>query len=561
MKEKGQYYVLKEKAVPDVLLRVVEAKRLLDSGKTDSVQDATEQVGISRSSFYKYKDDIFPFHETAKGKTITMVIQLDDEPGLLSIVLKTVAEFHANILTIHQSIPINGIASLTLSVDVLPETGDVTQMVASIEEQTGIHYVKILGREEEQNRIEDESGGSMIRVAVMGYGTIGSGVVEVLDINKNSIAKRAGEEIGVKYILDLRDFPGDPIQEKVVHDYKVIANDPEVQIVVETMGGVEPAYTFVKAMLEAGKHVTTSNKALVAAKGAELIALAKEKNVNFMFEASVGGGIPIIRPLNSCLTADEIEEITGIVNGTTNYMLTKMTEEGSEFDDVLKDAQAKGYAEKDPTADIEGYDACRKIAILTSLVCGQQVDFEDIHTEGITKITATDIRYAKTMGRAIKLLASSHKVGDGYVAMVAPFLLPATHPLYNVNDVFNAIFVHGNVLGDAMFYGSGAGKLPTASAVVADIVDMAKHLDTNIAVEWSSKKLELVDYRNVENCYFVRTSADEKRIEEVFGEVSYVTAEGVSGETGFVTARMSEADYEKKAAELGSVLQMIRVAQ
>ena len=401
----------------------------------------------------------------------------------------------------------------------------------------------------------------MIRVAVMGYGTIGSGVVEVLDINKNSIVKRAGEEIGVKYILDLRDFPGDPIQEKVVHDYKVIANDPEVQIVVETMGGVEPAYTFVKAMLTAGKHVTTSNKALVAAKGAELIALAKEKNVNFMFEASVGGGIPIIRPLNSCLTADEIEEITGIVNGTTNYMLTKMTEEGSEFDDVLKDAQAKGYAEKDPTADIEGYDACRKIAILTSLVCGQQVDFEDIHTEGITKITATDIRYAKAMGRAIKLLASSHKVGDGYVAMVAPFLLPATHPLYNVNDVFNAIFVHGNVLGDAMFYGSGAGKLPTASAVVADIVDMAKHLDTNIAVEWSSKKLELVDYRNVENCYFVRTSADEKRIEEVFGEVSYVTAEGVSGETGFVTARMSEADYEKKAAELGSVLQMIRVAQ
>ena len=290
-----------------------------------------------------------------------------------------------------------------------------------------------------------------MKVAVMGYGTIGSGVVEVLDINRNSITKRAGEEIDVKYILDLRDFPGDPIQEKVVHDYKTIVDDPEVKIVVETMGGVEPAYTFVKAMLEAGKHVTTSNKALVAAKGAELIALAKEKNVNFMFEASVGGGIPIIRPLNSCLTADEIEEITGIVNGTTNYMLTKMSEEGLEFDDVLKDAQAKGYAEKDPTADIEGYDACRKIAILTSLVCGQQVDFEDIHTEGITKITATDIRYAKAMGRAIKLLASSRKVGDGYVAMVAPFLLPSSHPLYSVNDVFNAIFVHGNVLGDAMF--------------------------------------------------------------------------------------------------------------
>lgn len=398
-----------------------------------------------------------------------------------------------------------------------------------------------------------------MKVAVMGYGTIGSGVVEVLDINRNSITKRAGEEIDVKYILDLRDFPGDPIQEKVVHDYKTIVDDPEVKIVVETMGGVEPAYTFVKAMLEAGKHVTTSNKALVAAKGAELIALAKEKNVNFMFEASVGGGIPIIRPLNSCLTADEIEEITGIVNGTTNYMLTKMSEEGLEFDDVLKDAQAKGYAEKDPTADIEGYDACRKIAILTSLVCGQQVDFEDIHTEGITKITATDIRYAKAMGRAIKLLASSRKVGDGYVAMVAPFLLPSSHPLYSVNDVFNAIFVHGNVLGDAMFYGSGAGKLPTASAVVADIVDIAKHQDVNIAVEWSSKKLELVDCGNMENRYFVRTTADQKDVRRVFGEAEYVSAEGVSGECGFITARMSEAGYQKKAAELGNVIQMIRV--
>lgn len=400
----------------------------------------------------------------------------------------------------------------------------------------------------------------MIKVAVMGYGTIGSGVVEVLDINRNSIAKRAGEEIAVKYVLDLRDFPGDPIQDKVVHDYKTIAEDPEVSIVVETMGGVEPAYTFVKAMLEAGKHVTTSNKALVAAKGAELIALAKEKNVNFMFEASVGGGIPIIRPLNSCLTADEIEEITGIVNGTTNYMMTKMSEEGLEFDDVLKDAQAKGYAEKDPTADIEGYDACRKIAILTSLVCGQQVDFEDIHTEGITKISATDIKYAKAMGRAIKLLASSKKVGAGYVAMVAPFLLPQTHPLYSVNDVFNAIFVHGNVLGDAMFYGSGAGKLPTASAVVADIVDIAKHLDVNVAIEWSSKKLELVDYKNSENRYFVRTTADQAAVENVFGSVEYVVAEGVTGEVGFITGSMSEAEYAKKAEELGSVVQMIRVA-
>ena len=401
----------------------------------------------------------------------------------------------------------------------------------------------------------------MIKIAVMGYGTIGSGVVEVLATNKDSIAKRAGDEIEVKYVLDLRDFPGDPIEDKVVHDYQTIVNDPEVSVVVETMGGVEPAYTFVKAMLEAGKHVTTSNKALVADKGAELIALAKAKNVNFLFEASVGGGIPIIRPLNSCLTADEIEEITGILNGTTNYMMTKMSNEGLEFEDVLKDAQEKGYAEKDPSADIEGYDACRKIAILTSLVCGQQVDFNDIHTEGITKISATDIKYAKQMGRVIKLLASSKKTENGYSAMVAPFLLSPEHPLYNVNDVFNAIFVHGNVLGDAMFYGSGAGKLPTASAVVADIVDIAKHLNRNILIEWSSKKLELVDYKKAENVFFVRTTADKAKIGSVFGNVEFVEVEGITGEIGFVTTSMKEDTFATKAAGLGNVLSVIRVGK
>lgn len=398
-----------------------------------------------------------------------------------------------------------------------------------------------------------------MKAAVMGYGTIGSGVVEVLNTNQDSIAKRAGDVIEVKYVLDLRDFPGDPIQEKIVHDYQVIAQDPEVKIVVETMGGVEPAYTFVKAMLEAGKHVTTSNKALVADKGAELIALAREKNVNFLFEASVGGGIPIIRPLNCCLTADEIEEITGILNGTTNYMLTKMSEEGSEFEDVLKDAQEKGYAEKDPTADVEGYDACRKIAILTSLVCGQQVDFNDIHTEGITKISAADIKYAKAMGRTIKLLATSRRVGDSYCAMVSPCMLAPEHPLYPVSDVFNAIFVHGNVLGDAMFYGSGAGKLPTASAVVADMVDIAKHIHTNISLEWSSRKVDLVDYKNATNRFFVRTADSEADVKAAFGEVEFVKAEGVTGEIGFVTGTMTEADYEEKAAKLSGVLQMIRV--
>ena len=251
-----------------------------------------------------------------------------------------------------------------------------------------------------------------MKIAIMGYGTIGSGVAEVLEVNKELIADRAGEPVEVKYILDLREFLGDPNEDKIIHDYKQIAEDEEVGVVVEAMGGVEPAYTFVKEMLLAGKQVATSNKNLVAEKGAELIALAREKGLNFMFGASVGGGIPIIRPLNKCLTADEIEEITGILNGTTNYMLTRMANEGISFEDVLKDAQVKGYAEADPTADVEGYDPCRKIAILTSLVCGKQVDYTDIYTEGITKISTEDFAYAKKMQRSIKLLASSKSVDD-----------------------------------------------------------------------------------------------------------------------------------------------------
>ena len=396
-----------------------------------------------------------------------------------------------------------------------------------------------------------------MKIAVMGYGTIGSGVVEVLRINKEKIAKRAGEPVEVKYILDLRDFPGDPMEDKVVKDYQVILKDPEVGVVVETMGGVEPAFTFVKAMLEAGKQVATSNKNLVVAKGAELIKIARDHGVNFQFEASVGGGIPIIRPLNKCLTADEVLEITGILNGTTNYMMTKMTEEGAEFDEVLKDAQDKGYAEKDPTADIEGHDPCRKIAILTSLVVGQQVDFEDIHCEGITKISATDIKYAKKLDRSIKLLASSKKVGDSYSCMVAPFMLDKNHPLCGVNDVFNAVFLKGNVLGDAMFYGSGAGKLPTASAVVADVVDMVKHQHTNIGVEWNPEKLTLLDYMDSQNAFFVRTSSDKAAVEAAFGQVSFVEPV-CDGELAFTTEVMTEAAFAK-AAESIEVINRIRL--
>ena len=398
----------------------------------------------------------------------------------------------------------------------------------------------------------------MIKIAVMGYGTIGSGVVKVIETNQESICKKIGEGIEVKYILDLRDFQGDPMQDKVVHDYQAIAQDPEIAIVVESMGGVEPAYTFVKAMLEAGKSVTTSNKALVAVHGAELIETAKQQNVNFMFEASVGGGIPIIRALNSCLTADRIEEISGIVNGTTNYMMTRMAQEGCEFEDVLKDAQEKGYAEKDPTADIEGHDAGRKIAILTSLIAGQQVDFEDVYTEGISRITATDIMYAKKMGRVIKLLATSRQVGDTYAVMVAPFLLPEDHPLYTVNGVFNAVFVRGNMLGDAMFYGSGAGSLPTASAVVADVVELARHIGRHIELEWRPERLEIADYRQQQGRFFVRAKADRTEIERVFGTVEYVEVPELSGENGFITACMKEAEYEAKASQLAEIVQMIR---
>ncbi|MCI5944432.1 MAG: homoserine dehydrogenase [Eubacterium sp.] len=400
----------------------------------------------------------------------------------------------------------------------------------------------------------------MIKVAVLGYGTIGAGVVEVLQKNADSIEKKAGERIEVKRILDLRDFPGDPNADLVVHDYNIIKEDEEIKIVVECMGGLEPAYTFVKTALLQGRSVATSNKELVAKHGAELIAIARAKNANFLFEASVGGGIPIIRPLTQCLTADVIEEISGILNGTTNYMLTKMENEGMAFDEVLKDAQAKGYAELHPEADIEGYDACRKIAILTSLAYGKQVDFEDIHTEGITNITAEDIRYAQAMHSSIKLLGKSWTADGKLYAMVCPMLLDNSHPLAGVHDVFNAIFVHGNMVDDTMFYGKGAGKLPTASAVAADVVDCVKHSGKNIKIIWDSEKLTLSDFGGFERRFFVRMPAgtSEEAIEKAFGPVEMVSVEGLD-EKAFVTGMMKENDYNKAAEELGNIINMIRL--
>ena len=402
----------------------------------------------------------------------------------------------------------------------------------------------------------------MVNIAVLGYGTVGSGVVEVINTNHESINKRAGQEINIKYVLDLRDFPGDPVQEVLVHDYEIIANDPEVDIVVEVMGGIEPAYTFVKRALESGKSVCTSNKALVAKHGPELMEIAKEKNINFLFEASCGGGIPIIRALNGSLTADEVDEITGILNGTTNYMMYKMATEGSDFDVVLKEAQQKGYAEADPTADVEGYDACRKIAILSSLAYGKFLNYEDVYTEGITKITPEDMVYAEELGMTIKLLGTSRKLGeDTFTALVAPFLVGQKSPLYSVNDVFNAVFVHGNMLGDAMFYGSGAGKLPTASAVVADVVDEAKNLHENIATNWSNEPMKLTPMEETEGRFFVRVKGvTEAQAEAAFGKLQIVKAVSLPDEFGFITECMKQKEYKEKISKLnGEVIAMIRV--
>lgn len=404
----------------------------------------------------------------------------------------------------------------------------------------------------------------MVKVSVLGYGTVGSGVVEILEQNKDLITKRVGQEVVLKSVLDLRDFPGDPVEKVLVHDFDIIANDPEVSIVVETMGGVHPAYEFVRTCLEKGKSVCTSNKALVAEYGPELLELAKQNKINFLFEASVGGGIPIIRPLKTSLAPDEILEISGILNGTTNYILTEMTNNGSDFDSVLKDAQDKGYAEKDPTADIEGHDACRKIAILTSLAYGRQLQFEDIYTEGITKITERDIAYAKKMGAKVKIFGSSKKIGDKVTAMVAPKLIYPDHPLFSVDGVFNAILVKGNMVGDVMFYGQGAGKLATASAVVSDVMDAAKHAGVNIITLWDADRLDLVADEDVKNMFFVRLSGskedNEEKVQAAFGAVDSVDA-GFSDEYAFVTGEIREGDYAKAAAQLGNVINKIRIDQ
>jgi homoserine dehydrogenase len=317
----------------------------------------------------------------------------------------------------------------------------------------------------------------MINIGILGYGIVGSGVAEVCEMNQEAIMSRTGNGINIKKILDLREFPNDPFADRITHDAADIMNDPSISVVVETIGGAKIAYELTKQALAAGKHVVTSNKELVATHGPELMALAAANKVNYLFEASVGGGIPIIRPLHKCLAANVIEEITGILNGTTNYILTRMDKGGVDFDTALREAQARGYAEQNPTADVEGIDACRKIAILASIATGEFIDSRKIYTEGITDVTTEDMAYAHALDCKIKLLGTYRRT-DGIRAdlIVAPTLLPTSHPVAVADDVFNAIMVKGNALGDAMFYGRGAGRLPTASAVVADVIECVMHI-------------------------------------------------------------------------------------
>lgn len=411
----------------------------------------------------------------------------------------------------------------------------------------------------------------MATIAILGYGTVGSGVYEVLNTNGESIDKKALKPITIKYVLDLRDFPGDPVESVLTHDFEDIISDDEVEVIVEVMGGIEPAYTFVKRSILKGKSVCTSNKALVAKHGAELLRLANENNVNFLFEASVGGGIPIIRPIIRSITSDKIEEITGILNGTTNYMLTKMGDEGLEYDDVLKDAQAKGYAERNPEADVEGHDTCRKIAILASLATGKQVNFEDIYTEGITNVSKKDIDYAKAIGNSIKLVATASFTDKGVWARVCPLILEPENPLSGVSDVFNAIKLTGNMLGEVMFYGKGAGKLPTAAAVVSDIVDAVRHKNINLGVHWSEEVQPLLDVDDVVVKKLVRAAYNDRStalaaVKSVFGSVEII--EGVAeGEFAFITSPDAEKTVNEKVNRLlnsdgiTDILAAIRVEQ
>lgn len=386
----------------------------------------------------------------------------------------------------------------------------------------------------------------MLKVAIMGHGTVGSGVYDVFAQNAAQIARAVGEEVEVKYVLDLRDFSKLSYADKFVTDFSVIENDPEVCVVAEVMGGVGAAYEFSKRCLKAGKSVCTSNKELVAVHGEELLALAKEHNVNYLFEASVGGGIPLIRPMMQCLAANQIEEICGILNGTTNYILSQMIHNSVAFDDALRQAQKMGYAENDPTADIEGHDACRKICILSDLAFGDKIDPDEVSCQGISGITLGDVAAASELGYVIKLIGRAKRTESGKIfAFVAPHLVPKTSPLACVEDVFNGILVTGNMVGEVMFYGQGAGKHATASAVVADMMDAIAHREKRRPVEWGdgSRKL-LLPIDQLESAWYVRG--------EVPAELAAKTVAGAA-----LTVPMTAAELRDKLPQAEGAMRVL----
>lgn len=394
----------------------------------------------------------------------------------------------------------------------------------------------------------------------MGYGTVGAGVYEAVVTNQKVIAAEIGEALEVKRILDLRKFPGDPAEKLITDKFSDIEEDEEISLVVETMGGTTPAYEFVKAALLKGKHVVTSNKALVAAHGTELLQIARDRKVNFFFEAAVGGGIPVIRTLGTGYQGQVITEITGILNGTTNYILTRMDREGAEFGDVLADAQRLGYAERNPEADIEGHDTCRKIAILSSLVTGKEVNFEDVYTEGISKIDSTDFRYALELKASIKLVGAAQFAGDQVTVSVFPLLVSDENPLYAVQGVYNGIVIKGNLLGTTMLYGSGAGKLPTASAVLADMMEAAKHKNENVRFGWTAEKQAVTSHESEKHRYFVRLSGDAASLataKEQFEAERVIQLPGLE-EVAIVSAPMTEFTYRERAVKVPNILAMIR---
>ena len=402
----------------------------------------------------------------------------------------------------------------------------------------------------------------MISVAIMGHGTVGSGVAEILTTHKQKLFKAVGEELYVKHILDLREFPDSPLADRFTKNFEDIVNDIEVRVVVEVMGGTNPAYDFVKRCLQAGKSVVTSNKELVAKHGAELLAVAKENNANFLFEASVGGGIPIIRPLSQCLVANEVDEIAGILNGTTNFIFGKMINDNMDFSDALKLAQDLGYAERNPEADIEGHDACRKICILASLSFGMHIYPDNVYTKGISEITLDDVKYADSLNYVIKLIGDVKKTEDGKLdILVAPMLLSKDCILSDINDVFNGILVKGDCTGDVMFYGKGAGKLPTASAVVADVVDCAKHLKARKRIFWTdSDGSQVASYKDSKTAMYIRVAGKGEMAQSLFPDSEIMKADG---NTVLMTQEYKFGEIEEKIAKLNEngekVLSAIRI--